>query len=97
MTQHLELDTHLAGRHLLDLRQQLQALLREDPELHVDCHRVLHLSAAGQALLLATGRTAARRGGRLLLHTPSPQMRQALRSTGLDHLLTPPSPAAARR
>lgn len=87
MTQHVEPPTHMEGRHLVDLRLQLQSLLRHDPEIHLDCSNVLQLSPAGQALLVGAARTARRQGGRLHLDAPSAQMCQALRSTGLHHLL----------
>ena len=80
----------VAGAYLPRLRQQLAGALRtsgDGTDLVLDCRQVQELSPAAQALLVGRSRVARLRGRRLRLVDPSPATVQALRSTGLDHLL----------
>lgn len=97
MTATLHLPPALEGRHLPALRRALFEALRNDPHLAVDGSHVRVLSLAGQAVLLSTGRAARRRGGDLLVDSPSDAMTAALRATGLRHLLDPPSTGQQRQ
>lgn len=80
----LELPPHVDGPQVHDLREQLREALAAGPEVVLDCSRVEVLSAPGQALLLSTARAARRRGGLLVLRSPTEAMTHALRTTGLD-------------
>lgn len=52
--------------------------------LRLDLSRCPRIDAAGIALLLDLDRHLQRHGGRLTVHEPTPQVRQILRSVGVD-------------
>lgn len=54
----------------------------------VDLSGTPYLASIGIRLLLANAKALGRRGGRILLCACDPQVEQALRLTGVDHLVT---------
>jgi anti-anti-sigma regulatory factor len=80
-------DVPVGAPHVVAWRRLLAQRTRNGDLLLVDCSRVERLPPAVLALLVAASRVARCSGGRLLLVHASPPAVEALRRSGLTHLL----------
>lgn len=90
----ITLPAQVSGPYLQAVRRQLHAGLQHPGGLVVDCRQVQDAAPAALALLVAAYRTARLRGVTWRLEQPTAAMFNALRRSGLSHLLVPlPGPA----
>ena len=91
----VHMPTVVEGEAVAQLRRSLTPLTRDGSDVTVDARGVERLSPAGQAALVAAARRSRSHGGHLSITHPSPATVDALRGSGLLHLLAPSVQGAA--